>query len=304
MTATATTGRPAWLEWRRGGIGGSDIAAVCGLSKWGSPFSTWASKTGLLPDSEPTPRQRLGQLLEPVIATLFHEDIGLYVIGEQTWCEHSQLSWARCTVDGFAAGDVDTDVGDALGTHQIKTDARGRWSDVPVDIRAQCVWEMGVTGMERCWLSVLHGRFDFHVYELVWDADAVEDWTTMRDLGDRFWHEYVLPGEMPPLDNSEATARALAAAFPDAEPGRRVALDDLADVLRERDDLAVQERWVERRKRHIDNMIKGHMGDAEVGTLYGEPLLAWRVKNVRAYEVPASSRRELRAATKADREAS
>lgn len=31
--------RSEWLDWRRGGIGASDVAALCGMSPWASPMS-------------------------------------------------------------------------------------------------------------------------------------------------------------------------------------------------------------------------------------------------------------------------
>lgn len=39
--------REEWLVRRRKTIGGSDAAGIVGLSKWASPFSVWADKTGL-----------------------------------------------------------------------------------------------------------------------------------------------------------------------------------------------------------------------------------------------------------------
>jgi len=38
--------RQEWLQERRKGIGGSDAAAVLGLSKWKTPYALWLKKTG------------------------------------------------------------------------------------------------------------------------------------------------------------------------------------------------------------------------------------------------------------------
>ena len=37
----------AWAKARRRGIGGSEIAAVCGLSRWRSPLEVWLRKLDL-----------------------------------------------------------------------------------------------------------------------------------------------------------------------------------------------------------------------------------------------------------------
>lgn len=34
-----------WLQWRKRGIGGSDVAAIAGLSKYKSPVGVWLDKT-------------------------------------------------------------------------------------------------------------------------------------------------------------------------------------------------------------------------------------------------------------------
>jgi len=39
-------GTPEWLEWRRKGIGASDIAAIIGVSPYSTPYQVWLEKTG------------------------------------------------------------------------------------------------------------------------------------------------------------------------------------------------------------------------------------------------------------------
>ena len=44
--------RAAWLEGRRTGIGGSDVAAVLSLNPWKPPLDVWNDKLGLSEDKE------------------------------------------------------------------------------------------------------------------------------------------------------------------------------------------------------------------------------------------------------------
>ena len=60
--------REEWLEQRRKSIGGSDAAAIVGLSKWASPFSIWAEKTGKTPPKEDNEAMRIGHDLEDYVA--------------------------------------------------------------------------------------------------------------------------------------------------------------------------------------------------------------------------------------------
>ena len=55
MSTTDMT-REAWLDRRRAGIGGSDVAALLGLSRWKTPLDVFLDKTGRsepIPDNEP-----------------------------------------------------------------------------------------------------------------------------------------------------------------------------------------------------------------------------------------------------------
>ena len=42
---TSEMSRLEWLRYRQKGIGGSDAAAVLGLSRWKGPIDIWLSKT-------------------------------------------------------------------------------------------------------------------------------------------------------------------------------------------------------------------------------------------------------------------
>lgn len=66
--STVGMSREDWLEQRRHTIGGSDAAGIIGLSKWSSPVSVWADKTGRLPDKPDTEAMRLGRDLEGYVA--------------------------------------------------------------------------------------------------------------------------------------------------------------------------------------------------------------------------------------------
>ena len=69
--------REDWLKERMAGIGGSDAAAVMGLSKWKTPLDVFLEKRGEIAtdfvDSEP---MKWGRLLEPVVRQEYAERSG------------------------------------------------------------------------------------------------------------------------------------------------------------------------------------------------------------------------------------
>ena len=66
--STKGMSREEWLERRRKTIGGSDAAGIVGLSKWASPFSVWADKTGRAAEKADTEAMRQGRDLEDYVA--------------------------------------------------------------------------------------------------------------------------------------------------------------------------------------------------------------------------------------------
>lgn len=65
-----------WHEQRRAGIGGSDVAALLGLSKWKSPYQLFLEKTGNAPPQEDNEAMYWGRMLEPVIRDAYEEKTG------------------------------------------------------------------------------------------------------------------------------------------------------------------------------------------------------------------------------------
>lgn len=68
-----------WLEYRRTGIGGSDAAVVCGISRYNSPVELWMEKTGQLPAQETGEAAYWGNLLETLVREEFTKRTGIPV---------------------------------------------------------------------------------------------------------------------------------------------------------------------------------------------------------------------------------
>ena len=218
--AVVTEDRTEWLNWRRTGIGASDIAGILGLSPWASPFSVWASKVDNAADDKDTDAMEFGRRAEIMVAPWFTDRTGLTAIGEQTRCAHPDDAWKLCTVDGFVTDGPNSAIADALGVLEIKTtgDAADEWAQqVPVHYQCQATWAMHVTNMPACWFAVLHlafGRPRFEVYEFARDA---EDEAFVVEAVERFWRDYVLTGHPPAVDGHSATTDAIKAHWPTAE---------------------------------------------------------------------------------------
>lgn len=253
----------AWHDWRRGGLGASDLPALLGLSNFASPTSLYFEKTGLLERYEESPRQRIGKRMESVLAAEFNDMTDLYVVGEQTMCQSTEYPWARCTVDGFVAdskfGSADGDL--SLGICEMKTDGRASWPDgIPHNIRAQTVWQMGVCQLTHCWLVVMFSGFRVEIFEVDFDADAAADWQYMIDVAGRFWHDNVLTGTPPPVDDHWATTEALTNVHRDPE-GMLDADDNARAVVASVQRAMVITAAAEATEKRLKNELRALLGD-------------------------------------------
>lgn len=279
-----------WLDWRRQGLGASDIPALLGLSTFQSPWSLWASKVGLLPDSETTERQRMGHIFEAAIAQLFHERTSLHVAGEQTWCTAKAHPWARATVDGFVIESQELNhLDDALGVLEIKTDGSFGWPDGPPPrVEAQVRWQMMVCDLPRAWVAVLHAGWRFDIHEI--ERDAHEE-AFILERAARFWHDHVLTGQPPPVDGSTATSEAIGAVWPQHHEGQAVELPgEIASLLLERVELKAVAKQTKTAIDEIENRLRAAIGDAEIATVDGTPVLTLRAQERRGLDAKALER--------------
>lgn len=278
--------RSEWLQWRRGGIGASDIAAILGISPWNSPWSLWADKCGLVVDDHETDEMIAGRWLELAVGPWFADVTGLTVAGEQAMITHGLYAWARATLDGlvFEGGAEDLNFGAALGGLEIKTTQPGRrWDVIPEHYQAQGQWQMFCANMERVWFAVLHGR-RLEVYELERDQADID---LMAERAEAWWQRHVIDGEAPPVDGSDATLRALAALYPDHEPGLAADITDVAAAVADLEAARAAKKAAEAAEKAAKAVLWHALGDAEVGEVGGRPAVTLRTQERRGIDLDA-----------------
>lgn len=117
LPISADHDRDAWLRWRKGGIGGSDAAAIMGQDKHRSNLDVYIDKTSILTsDERDNLLMRRGRELEPLAAARYVEVTGRQV-RRQPVKVHRDFPFIRCTLDRqILAGD-----NNPTGLLQIKT---------------------------------------------------------------------------------------------------------------------------------------------------------------------------------------
>lgn len=261
--------RADWLEWRRGGIGGSDIGAVLGVSKFRTPFDVWVDKVHGRAHFD-TPDTRRGNHLEPGIASWWSEESGR-AVEKADGIEHPKHPWARCTPDYYAT----TAEGQPL-ILSIKSPRRSDgWGEpgseaVPLEYYLQVQWELMIAGAllrpaTGEIVALIHG--ELARYPIAPNLDVQRGaFEKARD----FWERHIVTKEPPPLDSGESVGPWLAKKFA-AAPGKQ-----FIQSTPEIDLLALEWQQAEaenaRREERIDeikNLLRDAIGTADASGIDG-----------------------------------
>jgi putative phage-type endonuclease len=257
-------GSQEWHDLRNepGAVGGSDIAAITGLSAWESAITKWAKKTKQIPDEiQPNMSMRLGTKLEAPILEIFteeHPELTVYETG--TWA-NKEHAWARSNPDGlYKTADGE------WGIVEVKF-SRDYWSGVPQSYRAQVLWYMRVFGIKQAKLVALAGS-NYMEFDIEWDEFEAQ---TLWDSALRF-RQACLDMKMPSWDGSNSTletVRALSLGISDSE----VDLDDLG--MHYINSVTEFEKANAKMTELKARVIK-EMNGAKRGLIYGEHMLSLR----------------------------
>lgn len=187
MTAvidTTTITREQWLEWRRQGLGGSDIPVIAGYSTWTTPADVWADKLGIADERPTTERMRWGQVLEDPALDEWATVNDVEIVARQPRVHDPDHPWRRVTPDRLTP---DTAI-------DGKVTSQPPWPDgPPMAYQAQVTWQMGLSEREKGLLVVLHQGVEQRVYEIPWSAKF---FAALAAKADEFW-QLVLDARHP-----------------------------------------------------------------------------------------------------------
>lgn len=260
---------PAWLTWRSEGITATDVARAA-TGRYGGMYAVVAEKLGMIEKPPATEVMLRGHRWQQRIADAVHALTGLYVVGEETWCQHSSEGWRRATVDGFLAPGAEATPDDLLGVLEVKTrglQVRAAWDYWTT----QMEWQMHCTGMARavCADAVVDDEHDrvvsLHITEVEADPDRLAG---LIALATTMW-EHISAGTLPDPDCPSAldTVKAVnVVADPDAET---VDLSRIADDVRRFIEIKAAVKAVTDERDELESRIRAAVGSATVGTAEG-----------------------------------
>lgn len=267
---TENLSQTEWLDIRKQGIGGSDAAAICGLSRWKSPMELWLEKTGQIEPEKAGEAAYWGQIMEPIIREEFSIRTGLKIKPLNTMLQHKRFPFMLANLDGIV---IDPKRGQ--GVFEAKTAglySMNEWNDsLPDEYAIQVQHYLAVTNLPYACVAVLIGGNKFKWLHLERDDAAID---IIIQLESRFW-KAVETRTPPPMDGSRASTELLNRLYPYGQKRQIELPPEALDLIEAYEEAKKQEEKASTLKDTAVNHLKSMLGENDTGII-GDRKVTWQ----------------------------
>lgn len=270
---------------RREGLGGSDLGAILGLSRFKTPLDIWLEKTGRAQPRESSLAMRFGSMAEAFVAAEYTAATGRATERYTKMLRMGEGIPLIGHVDRLVVAD-----GEKLASHKgiIRTDRlleaktahpmalnSGDWGEsgtdlVPPSYLVQCAAYMALTGCNTADLACLFGNQELRVYTLCRDLELE---ASLIEQATDWWNRHVV-ADVPPDPSNVAECRRL---WPSHLSGKSLIVDltvakDIEALAATRAEIKALEATAET----FETRILAAFGDAEELSYMGRKLATWK----------------------------
>lgn len=253
--------REQWLKERKTSIGGSEIAAVAGLSRYKGPLQIYWDKVN--PNVEPQEDNESmywGRTLEGILMAEFQKRTGLKTVACPFLLKSKAYPFMSANLDGIATNEA---TGEKM-VLEIKTAngfAAKDWENgMPPEYYLQVQWYLSITQLSKAYIAVLIGGQKFRYEEVARDEETIQ---TLITLSSKFWNDHVLK-KIPPQPDATSGA-VLDSLYPSSNQTSVIlppSADQLVATIRECKSV---EEDLKKTALEAENRLKSMLKDSESG---------------------------------------
>lgn len=275
LVDTVGLSEEGWLEYRQHGIGGSDAAAVLGISPFATARDLYYDKLKIVPydDSESNwVAKKIGHLLEDLVAEIFRVKTGYRIYQVKKMFCHPVHTFMLADIDYF----IELPNGETA-ILEIKTtnyNAKDHWWNdreeiVPVNYEYQGRHYMCVMNIDHVFYCCLYGNNENEVIirHIERDRDTEQE---LIALEQDFWENHVLARVPPPYTEDggliiESARRHFGPADPNS-PAIELGVKLSAGVLRylelqrQKSMRSAEVKAIEEEMKRLQGLIVAEMG--------------------------------------------
>ncbi|MBK8233006.1 MAG: YqaJ viral recombinase family protein [Candidatus Eisenbacteria bacterium] len=259
-------------EYRRSGIGASEIGAILGLSKWRTPLDVYAEKLGYTEPQPDNPALRWGRILEPAVASAYAEARGVELVPG----EHLRREFDGCpfllTPDYLSEEEGLVVEIKTAGSHMAREWGQTGEDGAPRNYAAQLVLYLWGVGLSGGVIAALIGGSDYREYPQARDEELE---LALLTAGAKFWRDHVLAKNPPAAQNTSDEAKWIERRWRENTSATvLVATPEQADALGQLDRLRAELKELGAREEELENLLKAAIADA-TGLSSGEFVAKW-----------------------------
>jgi len=271
-----------FLAQRKKGIGGSDIAAILGVSKFKTALDVYLSKTTEQPEQQGE-HLYWGHALENPIIDRFIRDTGANVIRQPEMRRHPQHQWAIANADALIMN------GDTIeAILEIKTSSAFKsreWGaddtdEVPIEYIAQVQWYMWIYNLQEAYTAALMGGNQYRQYHITRDDELI---AMLAEKAQAFWQNHVIP-RIPPNPQDGADAQKL---YPSDNGDAAQADSDTLTAYAELKELKAQEKELKAQIAAKEDLLKIKIGNYSTMQANGNTLFTWKAQSSSRFDSSA-----------------
>jgi len=268
------------LRERKKGIGGSDAAAICGLSRWRTPFDIYIDKTtDYIVEQEENQHMYWGNILEPIIVKKYEEETNKIVNTQNKLMKSNHYPFMLSNIDGFIPFD-----GAVLECKTSDSRSANKWGEngsdfFPEEYLIQCAHYAIIYDAPYVDLAVLIGGNDFRIYTYNRNENLE---SLIIKAEDDFWNNNVLKG-VPPLPRTEDDLNKMIIETQSKMKNVSLPTQKLIELVNETD-VEIQQLKEKREKMsfEIKKTISDHEGLVDD---FGNILCTWKFQESNRFDV-------------------
>ena len=233
-------GSKEWLDWRRGGIGASDIAVIMGTSRFKTPLTLWNEKCGFALEEPPNAAMMHGIKNEDRAREWLNEKMGLKL---QPLCvEDDEISYFRASLDGYDHNTRTLVEIKCPVTESVIENAKLR-QVIPEYWIDQSLWQIMFTNPIRAMVAIWdHANECCYTIENFAMPERIQK---MREKATDFWRK-VQTGVAPEAENGDYIV---------------IETPELKELFEEYGELTQMEKHAQARKKELKEQIVSHGDD-------------------------------------------
>jgi putative phage-type endonuclease len=171
-----------WLDWRKNGIGASDISVIQGSNKYKTPLTLWDEKCGFKSEDEMNFAMTHGVENEDKALQWINENQQLNL--EPLCVEDNELSYFKASLDGYdlekkVLCEIKCPVSDEI-LNKAREDRT-----IPLYWQHQIQWQIMLTKPIRAFVAIWDYRYDSCVTIEAFAQPTLQK--EMREKGKEFW---------------------------------------------------------------------------------------------------------------------